>query len=339
MDHSAGCDRLIAIGASAGGVQAMSHLLEALPADLQAAICITTHISAHTPSLFHEILAPRTRMPVIPAVHGESLRNGTVYTAVSDRHLMVTDRTIRLTRGPKESRARPAIDVLFRSAAMSFGPRAIGVILSGMLDDGTAGTWAIKDQEGIVLVQDPAEALYPSMPESVLQHVQVDFTGSVAALAEEIVRLCSEPVTRSGAPLAFQRHELENGIAGEENALEGGVMDLGKMSQFTCPDCHGVLVQIEEGSILRFRCHTGHAFSIKSLLVEVGEAIDNGLWDTIRALEERVLLLRQMSQFAAGQRAADVAEQSLRQAEHIDKHIQTLRELVMDPDIFGHSPA
>lgn len=338
MNDIDGRGRLIVIGASAGGVQAISRLLGALPPELDAAICITTHISAHTPSVFHKILASKTRMSVLPAVHGDPLRRGTVYTAVPDRHLMVTDRTIRLTRGPKESRARPAVDVLFRSAAMSFGPRAIGVILSGMLDDGTAGSWAIKDQQGVVLVQDPAEASYPSMPQSVLQHVQVDFTGAVPALADEIVRLCSEPAPGPAAPSAFQRHELENRIAGEENALQGGVMELGKMSQFTCPDCHGVLVQIEEGSILRFRCHTGHAFSIKSLVVEVGESIDIGLWDTIRALEERVLLLRQMSHFAAGQHAADMAEQSLRQAEHIDRHIQTLRELVMDPDIFGHTP-
>jgi two-component system, chemotaxis family, protein-glutamate methylesterase/glutaminase len=337
MEQDQACGRLIVIGASAGGVQALSGLLEALPPDLDAAICLTTHISAHTPSALHSLLSLKTRMPVVPAVDGKPLRQGTIYLAVADRHLMVTERAIRLTRGPKESRARPAIDVLFRSAAICFGSRAIGVILSGMLDDGTAGSWAIKDQQGVVLVQDPAEAQYASMPESVLQHVQVDFSGPVEALAGEIVRRCNSVAAASSAPIAFQRHELENEIAGEGNALKGGVMELGKVSKYTCPDCHGVLVQIEEGSILRFRCHTGHAFSIKSLLIEVGEAIDNGLWDTIRALEERVLLLRQMSEFAKEQQAIDVAERSYRQAEHIDKHIQTLRELVLDPDIFGHS--
>jgi two-component system chemotaxis response regulator CheB len=337
MPQENNCERLVAIGASAGGVQPLLDLLQSLPTDLEAAICIVTHIASHTPNRLHELLALKSKLPVAPAEDGEPLCNGRVYLAVSDRHLMVTERTIRLTRGPKESRARPSIDVLFRSAAMSFGPRAVGVILSGMLDDGTAGLWAIKDQQGTALVQDPAQAQYASMPESALEHVEVDYTGPARALASEIVRRCQEPVARSNAPTAFQRHELENRIAGEGNALQGGIMDLGKVSKYTCPDCHGVLVQIEEGSILRFRCHTGHAFSIKTLLVEVGDAIDNGLWDTIRALEERVLLLRQMSDLARKEESSDAADRSIRQAEHIEENINALRKMVIDPDIFGHS--
>jgi two-component system chemotaxis response regulator CheB len=207
-----------------------------------------------------------------------------------------------------------------------------------MLDDGTAGLWAIKDQDGVVLVQDPAQAQYPSMPESAIRHVAVDLVAPVEVLAAEIVRLTQEPLPASQDPAPSKRHRLENLIAEEGNALKGGVMGLGKVSQYTCPDCHGVLVQIEEGSVLRFRCHTGHAFSIKSLLVEVSEAIDNGLWDTIRALEERVLLLREMSELARTNDSAAVAERSSHQADHIEKHINTLRDLVLDPSIFGHSP-
>jgi two-component system chemotaxis response regulator CheB len=250
---------------------------------------------------------------------------------------MINDRAARLTRGPKESRSRPAVDVLFRSAALSFGPRTIGVMLSGMLDDGTAGLWAIKDQGGVALVQDPAQAQYPSMPESAIRHVSVDFVGTVEGIAIQIERLVGQPIANPQPPLAFQQHELENLIAGEGNALEAGVMHLGKVSQYTCPDCHGVLVQIEEGSILRFRCHTGHAFSIKSLLVEVSEAIDNGLWDTIRALEERVLLLRQMSGLVRQNDSATPPEPFSYQADHIERHIKTLRELVLDPKLIGHS--
>jgi two-component system chemotaxis response regulator CheB len=325
------------IGASAGGVEALSGLLGALPRDLEAAICIVTHVSAHTPSSLHRILAQKASLPVAPAQDGETLRPGRIYVAVSDRHLMLEKGAIRLSRGPKESRARPAVDVLFRSAAMCYGPRSIGVILSGMLDDGTAGLWAIKDQGGATLVQDPWQAQCSSMPESAIQHVEVDFTGPVKALAAEIVRLTEQPVTTSGRSVASEQHQLENVIAGEGNALKGGVMGLGRVSQYTCPDCHGVLVQIEEGRILRFRCHTGHAFSMKSLLVEVSEAIDNGLWDTIRALEERVLLLRQMSEHAKHGESADEARLSSRQADHVEKHIKTLRDLVIDPDIFGHA--
>ena len=278
-------------------------------------------------------------MPVAPAQDGEMLRAGRVYVGVSDRHFMIKDGAARLTRGPKESRSRPSVDVLFRSAAISFGPRAIGVMLSGMLDDGTAGLWAIKDQGGTALVQDPAQAEYSSMPENAIRHVDVDFVGSVDEIAAELVRLTRQPIAQPRPPVAFQRHELENLIAGEGNALEAGVMGLGRVSQYTCPDCHGVLVQIEEGSILRFRCHTGHAFSIESLLVEVGDAIDNGLWDTIRALEERILLLRQMSALARENDSPLVAERSAHQADHIARHIKMLRELVLDSKLFGHSQA
>jgi two-component system, chemotaxis family, protein-glutamate methylesterase/glutaminase len=337
MSHTPDPFRVVVIGASAGGVEALGGLLESLPQDLKAAICIVTHISAHTPSSLHRILAQKTGLPVSPAQDGETLCPGRIYVAVSDRHLMLEKGTIRLSRGPKESRARPAVDVLFRSAAMCYGPRAIGVILSGMLDDGTAGLWAIKDQGGAALVQDPWQAQCSSMPESAIQHVEVDFTGPVAALAAEIVRLTRQPESAPGTAVASERHQLENLIAGEGNALKGGVMGLGRVSQYTCPDCHGVLVQIEEGPILRFRCHTGHAFSIKSLLVEVSEAIDNGLWDTIRALEERVLLLRQMSEHSEKEKLADEAHLTSRQADHVEKHIKTLRDLVIDPDIFGHT--
>jgi two-component system, chemotaxis family, protein-glutamate methylesterase/glutaminase len=329
--------RIVVIGASAGGVQALSGLLEALPPDLGAAICIVTHISAHTPSTLHRMLAQKSSLPVAPARDGEALCPGRVYVAVSDRHLMLEHGMIRLSRGPKESRSRPAVDVLFRSAAMSYGPRSIGVVLSGMLDDGTAGLWAIKDQGGTALVQDPWQAQCSSMPESAIQHVEVDFTGPVEALAAEIVRLTQQPLTAAGESITSEQHQLENLIAGEGNALKGGVMGLGKVSQYTCPDCHGVLVQIEEGRILRFRCHTGHAFSIKTLLVEVSEAIDNGLWDTIRALEERVLLLRQIGELSKDEKSADEAPLSSQQADHIEKHIKTLRDLVIDPDIFGHT--
>jgi two-component system, chemotaxis family, protein-glutamate methylesterase/glutaminase len=329
--------RVVVIGASAGGVEALLGLLETLPSDLEAAICIVTHVSAHAPSTLHRILAQKATLPIAPARDGETLCPGRIYVAVSDRHLMLEEGTIRLSRGPKESRARPAIDVLFRSAAVFYGPRSIGVVLSGMLDDGTAGLWAIKDQGGTALVQDPRQAQCSSMPDSAIQHVEVDFTGPVEALAEEIVRLSRQSSVASGKTVASTRHKLENLIAGEGNALKGGVMGLGKMSQYTCPDCHGVLVQIEEGPILRFRCHTGHAFSIKSLLVEVSEAVDNGLWDTIRALEERVLLLRQISELAQDGDLANEARLSGQQADHIDRHIKTLRDLVIDPAISGHT--
>ena len=326
---------IVVIGASAGGVEALRGFFHALPADLEAAFLVVLHIPADTPSQLDRVLGYSTQLAVDIAQNGEPIRNRHVYVASADRHLMVTPQGIRLSRGPKEGRSRPSIDVLFRSAATAFGSRVIGVILSGALDDGTAGLWAIKDHQGVTLVQAPDEAMQPSMPQSAIAHVQVDLVGTVEALAAkvgELVGSTAPEVTK----MANTQLALENHIAMEGNALKAGVMNLGKVSKYTCPDCHGVLVQIEEGPIVRFRCHTGHAFSLKSLMAQVNEAIDNGLWATLRAVEERVMLLLQMEQLAQASGASDEAARLRREADDSEKRIQPLRELVLDPSFFGH---
>jgi two-component system chemotaxis response regulator CheB len=258
----------------------------------------------------------------------------TVYVAAPDRHMVIEDDRVRITRGPKECRARPAVDVLFRSAAVSYGPRVIGVVLSGALDDGTAGLWQIKDRKGLAFVQDPAEAAYSSMPESAVEHVDVDLTGTVeqlsSAIAHESTRVIDLPQVET--PRAAQ--QVEHAVALEENGMNAGVMELGKVSKYTCPECHGVLVQIEEGKLVRFRCHTGHAYSFKSLLVEVNEAVDASLWSTVRAIEERILILRQLADIAdeAG-KAAEAARLRAR-ANEAEQKCEPLRALVLDTDFF-----
>jgi two-component system chemotaxis response regulator CheB len=328
---------VITIGASAGGVQALSALLAELPEDLAAAVFVVLHIPPHTPSEFPEVLQRATRLTVAAAKDGERVRAGRVYVAPADRHLMIYRESVRVTRGPKESRVRPSIDVLFRSAAIAFGPRVIGVVLTGMLDDGTAGLWAVKDRGGKTLVQDPATAEYSSMPESAIAHVAVDGVMPVSELAKEILRLTQEAPVMEDKP-APEGMRIESTIANEANSLAAGVMTLGKVSGYTCPDCHGVLVQIEEGSIVRFRCHTGHAFSLKSLLAEVNQSIDNGLWDTMRAIEERIMLLRQMAEIASRAGDTGAASKCEAQASDAEKRVQPIRELVLDPAFFGHGP-
>jgi two-component system chemotaxis response regulator CheB len=314
---------IVTLGASAGGVESLRAVFQSLAAGLDAAFLVVLHIPAHSPSQLDRVLAAVTAMTVCAPGDGELVRAGHVYVASADLHMMIEDGRIRQSRGPKECRARPSIDVLFRSAAVSHGPAVIGVVLSGMLDDGTAGLWAIKDRGGHALVQDPAQAMHASMPNSAMKHVEVDATGTCAELARRIGEIASgKPPISEGGPAA--RMATENRIASEGNALQLGVMDMGKVSQYTCPDCHGVLVQIEEGSIVRFRCHTGHAFSLQALLAEVSASIDTGLWDTIRAIEERVLLLRQIGNAQAAT-AADDAESSIRD----------LKKLVLDTRLFG----
>ena len=327
---------IVVIGASAGGVEALQGFFRALPANLQAAFLVVLHIPSDTPSQLDRIIGHSTPLAVDIAQDGEAIRNGHVYVASADRHLMATAQGIRLSRGPKEGRSRPSIDVLFRSAATAFGPRVIGVILSGALDDGTAGLWAVKDHQGVALVQAPDEAMHSSMPQSAMAHVQVDLVGTAKALAARVAELVGtaapESVKTPNTQLAMENH-----IAMEGNALQAGVMNLGQVSKYTCPDCHGVLVQIEEGTIVRFRCHTGHAFSLKSLMAQVNEAIDSGLWDTLRAVEERVMLLRQMEQLAQASGDSNEAARLCQQAEESEQRIQPLRALVLDPGFFSHA--
>ena len=176
------------------------------------------------------------------------------------------------------------------------------------------------------------------MPESAIAHVQVDFVGTVEALAVKVSELV-DTAAPSMADTAFSRHRaMENDIAMEGNALKAGVLNLGQVSKYTCPACHGVLMQIEEGTIVRLRCHTGHAFSLKTLMAEINDAIDSGLWATLRAVEERVILLRQMEQLAQASGVSDEAAQLSKQADESENRLQPLPELVLDPGFFGHQP-
>jgi len=222
---------IVTIGASAGGVESLRALFGSLPADLDAAFLVVLHIPPHSPSSLDRVLSSSTRMPVSSPKDKETVKRGHVYVGSADQHLMLEDGVMRQTRGPKECRVRPAADVLFRSAAVAYGPRAIGVVLSGMLDDGTAGLWAIKDRGGKALVQDPQEAMHAPMPQSAMEHVAVDLVGSCAALASEIARITAGEPARA-AEREEQRLAVENRISSEGNALQLGVMAMGKVSQY-----------------------------------------------------------------------------------------------------------
>lgn len=326
---------IVVIGASAGGIPALRELFAGLPADASASYFVVQHLAAHTPSELDRVLQGATSMPVRFAHNDEPILPDTVYLAAPDRHLLVENGMTRVTRGPKECRARPAVDVLFRSAALAYGPLVIGVVLTGSLDDGTAGLWQIKDRGGLALVQDPREASYPSMPTSALEHVQADYVGTLAALARRIGEETATPRALPCPPLPGMRQRVENQVAMGGNGMQAGVLELGKVSTYTCPECHGVLVQIEEGKLVRFRCHTGHAYSPKSLLVEVDEAIDISIWDAIRVIEERILLLRQMADLAAGAGKDDDARRLRARAELAEDKCRPLRELVLDAEFFA----
>lgn len=286
---------IIVVGGSAGGVDALMTLLEGLPHDLHAAVLAVIHIPPSSPGRLPEILQRRCSLPVAWATDGEAIEAGHVYIAPADRHLVVEPGRIRVTRAPRENHSRPAIDPLFRSAAVTYGSRVIAVVLSGRLDDGTAGLWAVKERGGVALVQDPDEATHAEMPRNALEYTNADYVVRSAELGGLLGRLVAEPAELEvhGGELVPLELELEVRIAMEAEAVAHGGAMLGPTTSYTCPECHAVLMRVEQGGIPRFRCHLGHAFALDSLLASSTEAVEAALLSALRAVEETVLLLRE----------------------------------------------
>ena len=285
---------IVVIGASAGGLPALQQLVQELPQDLDAAIFILLHSSPSAPSLLAPILQRYTKIPVNQAKNGDRIKTGTIVVAKPDYHLILEEHTIRLTRGPRENRSRPAIDALFRSAAYSHSARVIGIVLTGALDDGTAGLWSIRDRGGVAIVQDPTDATFPSMPTSALKYAGADHVVRLDQIGQLLSRLTAETALSHDKP-ASRELEIEIAIAKEGRGLQAGVMTLGEITPYTCPECAGVLVKLKQGGVPRFRCHTGHAYSVNTLLAEVTEHVEGALWGAIRSIEESAMLLDQIA--------------------------------------------
>jgi two-component system, chemotaxis family, protein-glutamate methylesterase/glutaminase len=327
---------LIVIGASAGGIEALKALARGLPADLNAALFVVLHMGADGLPILPQILERAGPLPAANARDGEAIRPGHIHVAPPDHHLLLEPSgRVRLSRGPKENRFRPAVDSLFRSAAHAFGPRVIGVVLTGFLDDGTAGLWAIKARGGTAVVQNPEEALAPSMPRSALAHVAVDHCVSLKDMAPLLAQLARTPVTEKGDPPVPRRMETEVNIAKQANALESGILDWGDPSLYACPECHGVLLEFKEGSNLRFRCHTGHAYSLEALRAAFSERIEGSLWGAIRSLEEAELLLRRTAAQAAGHGHGQAAAALDQQAREAQRRADLVRRAVMPHETLG----
>jgi two-component system chemotaxis response regulator CheB len=320
---------LIVIGGSAGSLDVLKMLVRGLPPDLPAALCITRHITSHAPNVLPQILAKHATLPTLSAVDGAELRPGHIYVAPPDHHLLVAPGHVRVTRSATENRFRPAIDPLFRSAALAYGPRVVGVILSGALDDGTAGLWAVKQRGGIAIVQDPQEAQHSSMPQSAMTYVPVDYCLAAAAIAPRLIHLVQEVIEEEGATPVPEELRIETRIAMEDNALESGLMDLGHLSPFTCPECHGTLLQLRAGRFLRFRCHVGHAYSARSLLAELSESLDDAFWNTLRALDESIMLMQHIAEHLRADQASQLADLFTRRAQEVRKRADVLRKMVM----------
>jgi two-component system, chemotaxis family, protein-glutamate methylesterase/glutaminase len=277
------------MGASAGGVQAFRKLLGDLPPDLPASILLVQHTSPNGPGLLPRVIGRDASLPVQNAVDGEKLQPGHVYVAPPDHHLLVHGPQLCLSRGPRENRHRPSIDALFRSAAGSFGSRVVGVVLTGYLDDGTAGLAAIKTQDGVAVVQDPDDAQAPAMPKSALRYVPVDHCLPLSEIPSVLVRLVAERAIPADRTL--QPYTEITSMSPEEMTAR-----FGAPSSFVCPECHGSLWETATGRALQYRCHVGHRYSPESLLAEHAERLEASLWSTIQLLDEEAALLRSLAQ-------------------------------------------
>ena len=306
----------------------MTTLVGGLPENFPATILLVQHLDPVSPSLLPEILANAGPLQVSIPRDIEPLKPGHIYVAPPDRHLLLEQGHVRLTRGPKENRFRPSIDALFRSAAYAYGPRVVGVILTGLLDDGAAGLWAVKDRGGTAIVQDPKEAAAPSMPQSAMQYVKVDHRLPLSDIAPLLNELAYTPAVKEGAYPVSERMKIEVEIAKENAAIDKGIQNLFEPSNYTCPECHGVLLQLKEGVILRFRCHTGHAYSAPTLLEEGEEGVEDSLWGAVRSLEERVLLLRQFAEHLESNNRSANAAALLQEVERTKRKAEFVRQAV-----------
>lgn len=324
---------IIVIGASAGGFEAFKKLVGDLPPDFAASVFIVWHMSPDIRGVLPQVL---NRVNSIYAAHAydrEQIKPNRIYVAPPDRHLLVEDGHVRVTKGPKENRFRPAVDPLFRSAAYAHDSRVIGVVMSGALDDGTAGLWTIKNRGGVAVVQDPSDAEVPSMPENAMREVAVDYVVPLGDLAALLVRLSKEEVAETGVKEANmqddEKTKIEIKIAAEDSAFESGIMKLGELTPFTCPECHGVLVKLKDGNRDRFRCHTGHAFSADALLATLTENIEDGLYGAIRGIEESIMLLNHIGDHYAEVNQPKLAALYFKKAQEAESRAQFVRQAVL----------
>lgn len=318
------------IGGSAGGVSAVREVLRALPPDHSAAIFIVLHQFAGAPaSLLANVFDRACELPVIDARDGQRIVPGRVYVAPPDHHLLLEPEVVRLSHGPRENGYRPSIDVLFRSAAVAFGARVTGVILSGMLDDGAAGLWAIRQRGGHAIVQDPGSAEYPDMPRNAMAAVAVDDALPAHRIAARLVELAARPVEVVPEP-APAGMVAEVAIAAEDAAGMALNDQLGERSTFTCPECGGALWEMATGAP-RFRCHVGHAYALHTLAAHQSVRVEAALWAALRSLEESERLNRRLAEAASSQGRASSGGLYADNAHATAAHAQVLRDLLREP--------
>jgi two-component system chemotaxis response regulator CheB len=318
---------IIVIGTSAGGLEALDQLVAQLPTDLAASIFIVQHMSASDSGepLLRRLSRHQAFRPKL-ADDGDRFKRGRIYIAPPDSHLLLKKDKMRVTKGARENRQRPGIDPLFRSAAVAHGGRVIGIVLTGMLDDGTAGLMAIKRCGGVTIVQDPRDAAYSGMPVSALNNVDVDFCVSVSEMGPLLSTLVAKPHGRNKAVPSDIRTEatIAERVVSDVSQVNG----LGDQVPYNCPGCGGVLWEIDTPGEKRYRCHTGHSYTDRALLASQSEKIEEMLWISLRMFEERKNLLMSTAKGLVGRVARS---ENRRRVNETQGYIDRIRGMLLTP--------
>jgi two-component system chemotaxis response regulator CheB len=314
---------IIVIGGSAGSIGPIVSFVKALPPDFAASLFITVHLNPQSTSRLPQMLSHRAGLQASYAVDGEAIQPGKIYIAPPNRHLLVEPGTVRLSTGPLENGFRPAVDALFRSAARTYGARVIGIIFSGMLDDGTLGLAIVKRQGGIAVVQDPDDTEFPDMPRSALEHVAVDYVLRAEDLADLIVKLtqATDPIT---APAEETQSTMRNDT---DTALNEEIQHYSPLF-FSCPACGGVLSPRWDGTLIHYECEVKHTYSLQALANQQSEALERALWAGMRGLEEKARLATQIAENAQTQRNSETSELFSERAQVAREQANLLRQLI-----------
>jgi two-component system, chemotaxis family, protein-glutamate methylesterase/glutaminase len=320
---------IVVVGASAGGVEALQKVVAEVPADLRAAVFVVLHVNAEGTSALPAILRRAGPLPAHHAINGESISYGRIYVAPPDYHMLLRDGVVRVVHGPRENQSRPAVDPLFRSAAIAYGERVIGVVLSGARDDGAAGLQSVKSRGGLAIIQDADDALVPGMPRSALEYVSADHICPAAKVGALIGALTAEQVTDRVPPPSIRMVDEANIAVLDPGTMEDDDKYESQPSPFTCRECHGTLWELADGARFRYRCRVGHAYSADSMVVEQEQSTERALWAALRSLEERAALSRRLSRHARGRAHDDVARRFDERAAEAESHALSVRRLLL----------
>lgn len=321
---------VLAVGASAGGVEALLFLAKHLPRNFPASVLVTIHLPRHSHSSLDEVLSRAGPLPAAFAVEGERLKKAHIYVAPPDRHLLLDGDRVALGIGPRENNARPAIDPMLRATALCCGFRAVGVVLTGTLGDGASGLWALHQCGGVTVVQDPRDAAFAEMPTTALNRGAPDHVVRLAEMPALLHSLAQQPAGEPVPASPNMRYEVE--IAKTGRSSMHGMDGLGRRSVLTCPDCGGIMWEIDEGDGLRYRCHVGHTYAAELMSVALDDNLRRALATALRALEEREALARKMHREAINSGHRLLAENWAEKAQEFERETHVIRESIRRVD-------